>query len=414
VTVVKNGSRTFLTACVLFVMAAVVSGQRTQRAGLNGLITDQSGAVLPGVTITLVNKDEGLKRETVTNELGRFVLALVPPGRSTVTATLSGFAPHQIDDVVLTDGEQLSLVIKMDLAKLGESVVVVAQPTIVSTPIAVSASVPPVPPAIPRPQPASAQPPILRDRGTGVPTSLAGTYISKSELIVYPFFEYYRDGNFEYKPSELGFQGEEDFRGRYRAREGLIFLGYGITEDLALEFEAAMISASLEKAAGDPSDMPASLEESGLGDVEAQLRWRWAKETATRPEFFSYGEVVFPHHESAPLIGTPGWEFKFGTGLTRGFPWGTLTARAALEVATESSSKFDLGEYAVEYVRQVSPSWRVYVGLEGTQDELSFVGELQWHATRHVELKINNGVGLTSKATGWAPEVGVLFRFGPR
>jgi hypothetical protein len=398
---------------LLLAAAVLVAGPadaRAQRADLSGVITDQSGAVLPGVAVTLVNEAEGLKRETVTNEHGRFALALVPPGRSTLIATLRGFAPHEITDVVLNVGEQLSLVIKMDLAKLGESVTVVAVPALVSNPVMTSAAVA-LPPA---PQPAS-QPsvrrPILRDRGTGVPTSMFGTYINKGEVLIYPFFEYYRDRNYEYNPTELDFTGDDqDFRGKYRAKEGLIFLGYGLGEDVAVEFEAAVISASLEKSAGDRSNMPARLEESGLGDVEAQLRWRWARETATRPELFSYGEVVFPNRDKA-LTGTDGWELKFGTGLIRGFTWGTLTARAAVEYATGSTSQFDLGEYAVEYLRQISPAWRVYAGLEGTQDELSFIGELQWHVHRNVVIKINNGIGLTSKATDWAPEIGVLFRF---
>ena len=61
--------------------------------------------------------------------------------------------------------------------------------------------------------------------GTAAPgcaTSMFGTYVRRGELLVYPFFEYYRDDDFEYKPSELGAPGEEDYRGRYRAKEGLL------------------------------------------------------------------------------------------------------------------------------------------------------------------------------------------------
>ena len=108
------------------------------------------------------------------------------------------------------------------------------------------------------------------------------------------------------------------------------------------------------------------------------------------------------------LIGTPGWELKYGMGLVRGFRWGTMTARAAVEYHEASSSHFDGGEYAVEYLRRISPSWRVYAGLEGTQDEVSLIGEVQWFVTPHICVKINNGVGLTPKAADWAPEVGVV------
>ncbi len=249
----------------------------------------------------------------------------------------------------------------------------------------------------------------LRDRGTGLPTSMFGTFIGKGELIVYPFFEAYVDNDFEYKPEELGSVGEVDYRGRYRAKEGLVLVAYGVTDRLAVEFEIAGISATLDKSPNDPSPLPNRLEESGLGDVEGQIRWRWNRESATKPEFFSFTEVVVPHAKDKPLIGTPGVEIKFGTGLVRGFSWGTIVARGSVEYEGGSSSQFDSGEYAVEFVRRLNRHFRIYAGIEGTQDEVSAIGELQLHITPHVMIKANTGIGLTSKATDFAPEIGMLF-----
>src|SRR5262245_20423896 len=246
-------------------------------------------------------------------------------------------------------------------------------------------------------------PAYLKDRGTGVTTSMFGIYIRRGELIVYPFFEYYRDHDLEYKPRELGYKGDQDYRGRYWAKEGLLFVSYGLADNLAFEMEAAVITASLEKSPADPSLLPPRIEESGFGDVEGQLRWRWKTETERRPEFFSYFEFVFPHAGDKPLIGTPGWEFNLGTGVTRGFKWGTLAARFAIEYSEASSSHFDTGEYGIEYIKRVSPHWRFYAGFEGTQDELSLITEVQWHVTPNVCLKLNNGLGLTSTATECSP-----------
>lgn len=257
-------------------------------------------------------------------------------------------------------------------------------------------------------------PAYLNDRGEGVATSMFGTYVRRGEWIVYPFFEYYRDDDYEYKPEELGYPGEVDYLGRYRASEGLLFMAYGLGTNVAIEVEAAYISASFEKAADDPSSVPPHIEESGLGDVEGQIRWRWQQENERRPELFSYFETVIPHSQDKVLIGTPGWELKLGTGLVKGFGWGTLTARVAVEYSEASSSHFDLGEYAVEYLKRLSPRFRVYVGLEGTQDELSLITELQWHLGRNVFVRLNNGLGLTSKATDWSPEVGILFTLPTR
>ena len=247
-----------------------------------------------------------------------------------------------------------------------------------------------------------------RDRGPGVPLSMFGTYVEARQILVYPFFEYYRDHDYEYEAGELGFEGTTELRGRYRASEGLIFLAYGISENLAAEVEVATISATLDKSPLDTSELPSTVKESGLGDVEAQLRWRWGKETDTRPEFFSYVETVFPLQRSKPLTGTPEWEFKFGTGVTRGLRWGTITVRAAI---ANVGGTFEPGEYAFEYLRRLSRSVRVFAAIEGSEDEVELIGEAQVFLTPKIALKLNNAFGVTSKATDWAPEIGVMFVF---
>lgn len=254
-------------------------------------------------------------------------------------------------------------------------------------------------------------PPHLRDRGSGVPTSMFGTYIEQGEILLYPFVEYYLDNDAEYDPSELGYELDEDFTGRYRAVEGLIFLGYGVTDYLAIEVEAAVIDAKQERAFNDPSEMPDEVSESGLGDVQTQINWRWFRETKSRPELFSYFEVVYPLQKDKVLIGTSDWEFKGGLGAIRGFRWGTVTVRGAVEY-DRSEDKTEIGELALEYLRRLSPSWRVYVGVEGVQDEIEFITEGQWHFSDRAFLKLNSAFGLTPKATDWAPEVGVMFRLG--
>ncbi len=169
-----------------------------------------------------------------------------------------------------------------------------------------------------------------------------------------------------------------DYRGRYSAAEGLLFLAYGISRNLAVELEGAYISAEL-------------------------------KENEGRPEALTYFETTFPLQRTRRLIGTPDWEFKLGVGLTRGLSLGTWTVRAAIDY-TREERKFDAGEYAIEYLRRLSRSWRIVGAIEGNQlDEVSLITEAQWHFHPRAFLKINNGWGLTPNATDLAPEVGILF-----
>ncbi len=254
-------------------------------------------------------------------------------------------------------------------------------------------------------------PPYLRDRGTGVRMSMLGTYVRDGELLIYPFFEWYADNNLEYKPIELGYGFNHDYRGRFRTSEGILYFAYGISPDLAVEFESAVITAELRKSPSDTATVPQRIRESGLGDVEGQIRWRVQREDEHRPEVYTFFETVFPLQRTRHIIGTQDWEFSAGFGLTRGYGWGTMTFRAGIEYAREAR-QIDAGEYAIEYMRQFSPAWRVITAIEGSQvDEISLLTEVQWRFARNAIVKMNNGWGLTPNATDIAPEVGIMFNF---
>lgn len=99
-----------------------------------------------------------------------------------------------------------------------------------------------------------------------------------------------------------------------------------------------------------------------------------------------------------------------GTGMIKGFGFGTMTLRAALEY-DNAEEVVELGEVAIEYLRRVNDVVRVYIGVEGAQDEVVEINELQLHFNEHVFVKLNSSFGVTSKAVDWAPETGIVFRF---
>lgn len=257
--------------------------------------------------------------------------------------------------------------------------------------------------------PADSLPRYLRDRDDAVPTSMFGTYVLPGEFLVYPFFEYYIDSDAEYSPAELGQTLDQDFRGEYEANEYLLLLCYGISDRVSVELEGAYISAELETSPDDMTGLPDEISESGLGDVQTQLNWLWQKETAHRPAFYSFAEVVFPLQDEGSLIGTSAWEVLAGVGMIRGFGFGTVTLRASAEYDGAETS-FGIGETAIEYLKRLSPLWRVYAAVEGTQDEWELITELQIHRSKRLFVKLNSAVGISSKATDWAPEVGIVFR----
>jgi hypothetical protein len=49
--------------------------------------------------------------------------------------------------------------------------------------------------------------------------------------------------------------------------------------------------------------------------------------------------------------------------------------------------------------------------VEGSQDEIEFITDLQFHIFPNAFIRLNNALGVTSKATDYAPEFGILFHF---
>jgi hypothetical protein len=265
------------------------------------------------------------------------------------------------------------------------------------------------------PDPAAAQervlPSYLKDSGGGIPTSLFGTYVSRGQLLLYPFLAYSLDRNREYQPAALGYGLHQDFRGRFRSVEGQIFMAYGVTDWLAVELEGGVVSASLDKARGDPSAVPARIRESGFADLEGQLRFRLLSEGPHRPELFGFLELTPATQRHKVLISEPRWDLQPGFGMIRGWNWGTLALRVTGEYNWEGKN-LDLGEVAIEYLKRLSPSLRVNIGLEGGEggapDEFDLVAGVHWRLTNSLAFKFDNALGISSKATDWAPQLGLM------
>src|SRR5258708_8082341 len=70
-------------------------------ATVTGVVTDQTGAVLPGVAVTLKNANTELARTVVTNEGGLYTASLLPIGVYGVTVQPSRFPPVKLRNVHL-------------------------------------------------------------------------------------------------------------------------------------------------------------------------------------------------------------------------------------------------------------------------------------------------------------------------
>src|SRR5688572_25773228 len=100
-----------------------VAGQGV--ATIIGQVTDESGAVLPGVTVTATSPALQVPQVTdVTNEVGEYRLAPLPIGVYQLGFELSGFRAAQRPDVRLTVGFTARIDVSLGLATVAESVTV--------------------------------------------------------------------------------------------------------------------------------------------------------------------------------------------------------------------------------------------------------------------------------------------------
>src|SRR5206468_10282272 len=108
---------------LLLVTATAVSGQTTN-ATLRGSITDQSGAVLPGVTISVRNQGTGVERTTLSDETGNYQVAALPVGTYQIDVRLQGMKPQVVSGLTLEVGQIAIRNFRLEVGGITEEVTV--------------------------------------------------------------------------------------------------------------------------------------------------------------------------------------------------------------------------------------------------------------------------------------------------
>src|SRR5579875_1242391 len=123
------------TAVILLVLWGVQPPSLlAQTAGtILGVVSDQSGAVIPGVTLTLKNDATGATRTTQSSASGSYTFALVPPGTYTLTAEKTGFASAVVSNIILEVNASIQRNVTMSLGQVRQQVTVEESPVHLDT-----------------------------------------------------------------------------------------------------------------------------------------------------------------------------------------------------------------------------------------------------------------------------------------
>jgi hypothetical protein len=121
----RTPSRLLLGIGLLASLSALATAQSITSGDVTGIVTDPTGAVVPGVAMTLTNVNTNVSQKTTTNSDGSYRFAFVPSGTYTLNAAASGFQPQQRPNVVVTPGQPTALSIQLTIASATQTVDVV-------------------------------------------------------------------------------------------------------------------------------------------------------------------------------------------------------------------------------------------------------------------------------------------------
>ncbi len=123
---------TYVVLPSLFLYTGSLSAQNTNAGEIRGTVADSSGAIVPGVRVTLLNTDTGVMRELLTNEAGIYDAVSILPGNYTLTFSKEGFDKLARSGVVLSVGV-ITVDARLDVGTASQEIQVSAQATLLKT-----------------------------------------------------------------------------------------------------------------------------------------------------------------------------------------------------------------------------------------------------------------------------------------
>jgi len=99
---------------LFLLLASVGAGLFAQSSSITGNVTDPSGAVIPGATITMREIDTGAERSAVADPQGRYTIQQLPPGFYKITAKAAGFSDVIIERVELLVNQPATVELKFE------------------------------------------------------------------------------------------------------------------------------------------------------------------------------------------------------------------------------------------------------------------------------------------------------------
>jgi len=114
-----------LWLCLLVSIACLSPSLFAQdTASITGTVTDQTGAAIPNAQVTVTNAEHGIKRSTVSNGSGDYLISAIPPGAYNLSITAPGFKTYEATGVILRVAEKARADASLQVGAAKEEVLV--------------------------------------------------------------------------------------------------------------------------------------------------------------------------------------------------------------------------------------------------------------------------------------------------
>jgi hypothetical protein len=107
-------------------LLCVATQAQTNVASITGILTDATGAVVPGAEVVITNLETGISSRTRTNDAGVYFVPSLNPGRYRVEAQAQGFRRKQFDNLPIETGQKARLDVTLEIGNVAEQVEVAA------------------------------------------------------------------------------------------------------------------------------------------------------------------------------------------------------------------------------------------------------------------------------------------------
>ncbi len=114
--------RTWIALCLVLLAVTAAGYGQTGLGTIAGKVADASGGVLPGAEVMATNIETDVKTQTITNDVGDYLVPNLIPGKYTLTVSMTGFSTLQREGLTVQVGDRITLDCTLAVGEVSQTI----------------------------------------------------------------------------------------------------------------------------------------------------------------------------------------------------------------------------------------------------------------------------------------------------